>query len=358
MKSLRVNLPDRTYDIEIGSNILGNIPAFINDKGYSNRFYVIDNNVYDLHREKLEEIIAGDGFLVIGTGEENKTFSNLEKILSSMVEAGLDRKSVLVAVGGGVTGDICGLAAALFMRGISAVQVPTTLLSQVDSSVGGKTAINLSGIKNIVGAFYQPDKVFIDIDFLKTLEKKEIMSGIGEIAKYGFIVDEDYIDYLQNNLERIEKLEDEYLLEIIFKSVDFKAQIVEKDEKESSIRKILNFGHTVGHGIELMKNVDITHGEAVAAGMILEGIIAFNRGNISKEYLQEIISLCRRIYLIPDFTEYEIDIIIENTKHDKKNVGDSINMVLPVSRGAVESFDGVTIDEIKECFRSWSNDYK
>ena len=312
MKSLRVNLPDRTYDIDIGSNILGNMPSFIKDRGYSSSFYVIDNNVYDLHREKIEKVMDGDSFLVIGTGEENKTFNNLEKILSSMVEAGLDRKSVLVAVGGGVTGDICGLAAALFMRGISAIQVPTTLLSQVDSSVGGKTAINLSGIKNIVGAFYQPDKVFIDIDFLRTLEKKEIMSGIGEIAKYGFIVDEDYIDYLQNNLDRIENLEDECLLEIIYKSVDFKAQIVEKDEKESSIRKILNFGHTVGHGIELMKTVDITHGEAVAAGMILEGIIAFKRGNVSEEYLQEIISLCRRIYSIPDFSEDEIRCIISS----------------------------------------------
>lgn len=358
MKSLRVNLPDRTYDIDIGKNILGNISSFTKERGFSNRFYVIDNNVYDLHRENIENVMDGDSFLVIETGEENKTFNTLEKILSSMVESGLDRKSVLVAVGGGVTGDICGLAAALFMRGISAIQVPTTLLSQVDSSVGGKTAINLSGIKNIVGAFYQPDKVFIDIDFLKTLEKKEIMSGIGEIAKYGFIIDEDYIDYLQKNLDRIESLENEYLLEIIYKSVDFKAQIVEQDEKESSIRKILNFGHTVGHGIELMKNVDITHGEAVAAGMILEGIIAYKRSNITEEYLGEIISLCRRIYTIPDFSEGEIDMIIENTKHDKKNVGDSINMVLPVSRGSVESFNGVTVNEIKECFRSWFNDYK
>jgi 3-dehydroquinate synthase len=358
MKSLRVALKERSYDIDIYRNSLGNIPYFISDRAYSKSFYVIDSNVYDLHREKIEGIMADDGFLVIGTGEENKTFENLENILSSMVKAGLDRKSVLVAIGGGVTGDICGLAAALYMRGISVIQVPTTLLSQVDSSVGGKTAINLSGIKNIVGAFYQPDKVFIDIDFLKTLEKKEIMSGIGEIAKYGFIVDEYYIDYLQENLNRIENLEDEYLLEIIYKSVEFKAKIVERDEKESSIRKILNFGHTVGHGIELMKEVDITHGEAVAAGMILEGIIAFKRGNVSQEYLMEIISLCRRIYLIPDFSDHEVDMIIENTKHDKKNVGDSINMVLPVSRGRVESFNGVAVDEIKECFRSWFNDYK
>lgn len=358
MKNLRVQLSDRSYDINIGKNILGNLSSYMEGKDYSNRFYVIDKNVYKLHREKIEKVMGKDKFLVIDTGEENKTFNTLEKILSSIIAAGLDRKSVLVAVGGGVTGDICGLAASLFMRGISAIQVPTTLLSQVDSSVGGKTAINLSGIKNIVGAFYQPDKVFIDIEFLKTLEKKEIMSGIGEIAKYGFIVDEDYIDYLKENLDKIEMLEDEYLLEIIYKSVDFKAQIVEQDEKESSIRKILNFGHTVGHGIELMKTVDISHGQAVAAGMILEGIIAYKRGNISEEYLQEIISLCRRIVSIPDFSEPEIDNIIENTKHDKKNIGDSINMVLPVARGTVESFNGVTVKEIKECFRSWFNDYK
>jgi 3-dehydroquinate synthase len=269
-----------------------------------------------------------------------------------MVNCRMDRKSALVIVGGGVVGDLGGLAASLYMRGISVIHLPTTLLSQVDSSVGGKTAINLGRIKNIVGTFHQPDAVFIDTSFLKTLSEEDILSGIGEIIKYGFIMDEAFIDYLKLHMDELIAMEPSVLEHVIYESIRYKAQVVMADEKEGDYRKILNFGHTIGHGLELLENFGLSHGQSVAAGMIFESVIAYDRNLITKEYLDEITDLCSKVVTLIEFTDNEKDDIIKNLSHDKKNEGDSINMVLPVARGQVKVIDGIKKEEIHNSFRS------
>jgi 3-dehydroquinate synthase len=356
MKTININLPKEAYDIIIGRDLINEINIYLNNQKYTNKFFLIDDKVWKLHKERLEKLIDSDKYITFESGEKNKNFKELEHILQKMLKCGLDRNSVLIAIGGGVTGDIGGLAASLFMRGISLVQVPTTLLSQVDSSVGGKTAINLGNVKNVIGSFYQPDRVFIDILFLETLEEKELLSGIGEIIKYGFILDYDFLKYIRDNFTKVLKLKESVVSDIIGKSIEFKADIVKQDEKEASLRKILNFGHTAGHGVELLQKFKGSHGQAVAIGMVVEGSIALNRGYIDREYFYEIFELCKKVIDLPVFSEEELSSIIENMKHDKKNTMGNISMVLPNGKGTVVIVDDITVDEINNGFRSIEND--
>ncbi len=351
MERIKVDLKAKSYDIVIGQKLEHEIISFLKEKRYTNRFIVIDQHVYEMHKEKVDVIIDGFPFLVINGGEENKNFIVLEQILKSMVEAKLDRKSCLVIIGGGVIGDIGAFAASLFMRGIACVQVPTTLLSQVDSSVGGKTAINFQGVKNLVGSFYQPEAVFIDVDYLVTLDKDHIYSGLGEVVKYGFILDGEFIDHYHYHRENLLVLDPKTMIQIISQGIQFKTTIVTKDEKEDSIRKILNFGHTIGHGLEVLETFDGAHGQAVAEGMIYESILAFDRGMISRQYLDEIIQICQPLFQWKTWTDGDKEEMLRNIRLDKKNEGHKIHMILPVARGMVTIVDDVTEEEIKNSIR-------
>jgi 3-dehydroquinate synthase len=356
MKIINIHLPQKTYDIVIGNSITEEVSAFIDTRKYSKAFYLIDQAVYRLHESKLREMIGESPYISIVSGEIHKTLKTLESILDEMVKSHLDRHSVLVAIGGGVVGDIGGLAASLFMRGIGLIQIPTTLLSQVDSSVGGKTAINLGHIKNIVGTFYQPDGVFIDTVFLETLPQQEILSGLGEMVKYGFILDYHFFEMLRDRFDDLISLEESVVIESISRSITFKAKVVSEDEKESSIRKILNFGHTVGHGVELQSAFQGSHGQAVAIGMAVEGSIAYHRGYISDTYFKSILSICHKIAFFLDYSDEEIRDMICVMRHDKKNTSGQMTMVLPKSEGKVIIVNDIQEEEIYIGFRSIKDD--
>ncbi|MDP3387741.1 MAG: 3-dehydroquinate synthase [Eubacteriales bacterium] len=352
MKKIKLDLTDKQYEITIGAKLVRQINRFLKEKKYSQVVYLVDVEFYKFYKDRMDNLIKGYNVMFNFGGEDYKNLKYLSFVLEDMIKYKMDRKSALVIVGGGVTGDLGALAASLYMRGISVIHVPTTLLSQVDSSVGGKTAINFEGIKNIIGTFHQPDAVFIDTTFLRSLSQKDILSGIGEIIKYGFIMDEAFTDYIKLHIDELIEMEPAVLEHVIHESIRLKALVVTADEKESDYRKILNFGHTIGHGLELLDNFGLSHGQAVAAGMIFESVIAYDRNLISKEYLDEITALCSKVVTLKEFTDNEKNYIIKNLSYDKKNEGDSINMVLPVARGQVKVINDIKKEEIHNSFRS------
>lgn len=318
MEIIHLKTPSMAGKIYIGTGVIENrLPVLTN--GQKN-FVVTDSNVYTLYKTWFERYFSAAEIFVLPAGEENKNFASLNAILEKMAGAGLYRSSRLFAVGGGVVGDIGGLAAALYMRGISCVQIPTTLLSQVDSSVGGKTAVDLGGVKNVVGAFYQPCEVLIDPAFLQTLPAREIKCGVGEIVKYAALSGEIF-DILQKNTDKLSDLG--FLTKLIALCVQYKANVVQVDEKETGERRCLNVGHTTGHAIELSSG--LSHGESVLHGMLLETRMAILAGVCEEEYGKQLLSIVNKaLALAPveavDFSKIERD--AEKARSDKKNAGD------------------------------------
>ncbi len=296
-------------------------------------FVVTDSNVYALYGAFFAEYFSDAAFFVLPAGEENKNLQSLGDILTKMTEAGLHRTDRLFAVGGGVVGDIGGLAAALYMRGISCVQIPTTLLAQVDSSVGGKTAVDHCGVKNVVGAFYQPCEVLVDPMFLKTLPAREVKCGLGEIVKYAALNTEIF-RLLEENKDGLDSIE--FLQSLVYACVKHKADVVQADEKETGERKSLNVGHTTGHAIELTRGY--SHGECVLYGMYFETLIAIEKGVCARLYGERLLALVKRALEIvpqtnPDFSDIACD--AARAKADKKNTGDGeIKLAVAKEEGA------------------------
>ena len=300
--------------------------------GHKN-FVLTDSNVYALYQADILEVFGENTpVYVLPAGEESKNYQNLFKILQSMIDAELHRNSYLFALGGGVVGDIGGLAASLYMRGIHCVQIPTTLLSQVDSSVGGKTAVDMGKVKNVVGAFYQPEAVLVDPTFLKTLPEREIRCGLGEIVKYGGL-NGKILDSLTENREKLFDLD--YLGEIIPSCIEHKARVVEQDEKESGLRKTLNMGHTTGHALELCYG-NLSHGEFVLVGMYYELEIALAEGLVKEDYKNLLQGLITQV--MGGMPKYKnVERAVEYAKLDKKNSSsDVVSMVVPTAYNACE----------------------
>lgn len=327
MTEVIVKTPSMEGKIFIGKEVLSKRLSLLTS-GQKN-FVLTDSNVYALYPKLFQTAFADTEIFVLPAGEESKNFQSLNAILERMAGAGLHRTSRLFAVGGGVIGDVGGLAAALYMRGISCVQIPTTLLAQVDSSVGGKTAVDLGGVKNIVGAFYQPCEVLIDPTFLQTLPKREIKCGLGEIVKYAALSGKIF-DTLKENLDKTDDLS--YLESLITACVEHKARVVEADEKELGERKSLNVGHTTGHAIELAHV--LSHGESVLYGMLLETKIAISSGICEAEYGKELLEIISQALAIepitsPDFSTMAKD--AHKAKSDKKNTDDG-KIVMSVAK--------------------------
>jgi 3-dehydroquinate synthase len=330
METITLKTPSMEGKIYVGKDVISTrLPALT--AGQKN-FVVADENVYKLYPAFFEEYFSGVEIFVLPSGEQYKNFQSLYAILEKMTEAGLHRNSRLFAIGGGVVGDIGGLAAALYMRGISCVQIPTTLLSQVDSSVGGKTAVDLGGVKNIVGAFYQPCEVLVDPTFLQTLPAREIKCGVGEIVKYAALSSTIY-DLLENNLEKLSDLA--FLETLIVACIAHKAKVVEVDEKEAGERRSLNVGHTTGHAIELSSG--LSHGESVLHGMYLETCIAIEYGVCDKLYGEKLLKIVlKALDMQPivkmDYAMIELD--AEKARSDKKNTDDNkIKMAVAKNKG-------------------------
>ncbi len=321
MQRITVTTQTMQGDIFIGEDVLPlRLPTLT--AGQKN-FVVTDSNVFALYPSLFETYFKSAEIFVLPCGEEYKNFQFLQAILEKMTGAGLKRTSRLFAVGGGIVGDIASLAASLYMRGISLVQIPTTLLSQIDSSVGGKTAINVGGVKNVVGAFYQPQEVLIDPSFLSTLDKKQLKCGLGEMVKYAALSG-DMFDILQANLEKL--MEIEFLSGLIEGCIRHKADVVQKDEKELGERISLNVGHTTGHAIELA--CGLSHGESVLFGMYLETKLALSHSVCEKEYGNSLLRLIQTALQHPpqglvDFSNPAfVEEMLCKAKLDKKNTED------------------------------------
>ncbi len=323
---LKVGLDQRSYPIWIGEGILERIDEALDSVHFSRRIGIVCNpTVAELYLCRVQEALEKSGYscslIEIPDGEQFKTLETLELIYNALIRQGFDRGCGLLALGGGVTGDITGFAAATFMRGIDYVQVPTTLLAQVDSSVGGKTAVNLPLGKNLVGAFYQPRLVHIDVSTLRTLPQREFAAGLAEVAKYGIIEDADFFSWLESNSDQLVSLESEALIHAVKTSCQIKAAVVEGDERESGRRAILNYGHTFGHAVEALCGYGkVKHGEAVAIGMVVAAAISRRLGFCSQVDEQRIETLLRGLSLPvtpPDFTA---ECYIDAMTRDKKVV--------------------------------------
>lgn len=272
MQQLTVNLDDRNYPIHIGSGLLDQVELLAPHIAGRQVCIVTDDTVAPLYLEHLIRTLADYKVLpvVLPTGEAFKNWATLQQIFDALLDARHDRRTTLIALGGGVIGDMTGFAAACYQRGVDFIQIPTTLLSQVDSSVGGKTGINHPAGKNMIGAFYQPKAVLIDTDSLRTLPDREVSAGLAEIIKYGLIRDEVFLDWLEQNMAGLRALDPSLVTEAIARSCAIKAEVVAADEREGGVRAILNFGHTFGHAIEAHQGYGTwLHGEAVGAGMVM-----------------------------------------------------------------------------------------
>ena len=281
MQTLNIQLPNRSYPVHIGSGLLGQAELWNSVLSAGKLLVVSDHNVAPLYLEQLHTALGNRDSvsLVISAGEAQKSFDNWRKITDALVKIGALRDATVIALGGGVIGDLAGFAAASYMRGIRFVQVPTTLLAQVDASVGGKTAINHPAGKNLVGAFHQPIAVMIDTDTLDTLPPREFSAGMAEVIKYGVIRDAEFLDWLTEHADAIKANQADVVLEMIARSVAHKAEIVSADEKEQGVRALLNYGHTFAHTIETLTGYErFLHGEAVAIGMLSAAIMSEQTG--------------------------------------------------------------------------------
>jgi shikimate kinase/3-dehydroquinate synthase len=275
-KTVKVNLENRSYEIVVGSGVICELGDQISKiKQYSKIITITDKNIAKLHlqtlNDQLNKLKVQVKSVIVDAGEKAKSFSNLQNVIEQILEMQIDRNALIIAFGGGVIGDLSGFVASILLRGIDFIQIPTTLLSAVDSSVGGKTGINSKFGKNLVGSFYQPKLVLCDLDFLKTLPERDYISGYAEVVKYGLIKDKNFFLYLDNNIEKIKNKDLEILQKMIINSCQIKAEVVGLDERENNLRAILNFGHTFGHTLETETGYSdvLFHGEAVAIGMIL-----------------------------------------------------------------------------------------
>ena len=341
MEKLLVGLEDRSYAIGIGAGILDNLGMELDHQALPEKLAIVTNPLVGRHyAQRLIEAIGNTGRSVsviqIPDGEEYKNNHTLQQIYDTLIERRFDRHCGLIALGGGVIGDLTGFAAATFLRGIPYVQVPTSLLAQVDSSVGGKTGINHPRGKNLIGAFYQPRYVHIDVEVLNTLADRELASGLAEVIKYGMIADEEFFSWLEDHVEPLLRRDPQALSRAVMISCQIKANVVENDEKEKGLRAILNFGHTFGHAIETLAGYGvIKHGEAVGIGMLVATAVARRKklcGDADLDRLRRLLLRFHLPVLVPDFRPDEY---LEIMRHDKKVKDGRFRLVL--NRGIGEA---------------------
>ena len=335
---LTVKTNSENYPIIIGSNIIKNTSGLFKNSSikFEKVLLIIDKNVPKRMIFKIKKSLSKKEvyLLLISASEKNKNQNTVNLILENLLKKNFSRQDCLVSVGGGITGDISGFAASLYKRGLQFINIPTTLLSQVDSSVGGKTGINTKYGKNLVGSFYQPKLVLSDTDFLKSLPRREIICGYGEILKHSLIADKNFYIYLKKNINNILKLKSPYIEKAIYKSCNIKKTIVQKDEKEKKFRKILNFGHTFAHSYEatLKYSKKLNHGEAVILGMVSALKFSYKKKLINKNNFDSIYNHIKKsnlpFYLKNYFSLKNLNKIIYFMLNDKKNTTSKINLIL------------------------------
>lgn len=351
VQTIRVDTPSARYDVIAGTGILATLaPRIERVAGKLPRrvFVLTSPEIWALWGEALQASFAEPPIvLFLAPGERHKTMASVEKLLRQMIAAGGDRGSLLIAFGGGIVGDVGGFVAAIFMRGIPYVQVPTTFLSQVDSSVGGKTGVNLPEGKNLVGSFHHPVVVFADISVLGTLPDRELRSGLMESVKAGIIRDRTLVRFMEEHADEILRRDAKALEKVIGASIKMKADVVNRDERESGLRMILNFGHTLGHAIEQVTRYKaLLHGEAVGWGMVAALHLAKQRGTISSRQAERMESLIHLYGLLPPM-KLRVAKLVAASGADKKNVGGVRRFVLPVGIGDAGVVEDVTPAELE-----------
>jgi len=353
MRKVKVRLGTNGYDIHIGSGLLMQTGHQLKENGFADKLVIITNPIVKgLYGDALKQNLTAEGFRVtilqVPDGEEQKSLEAAGRIYSELTDFYAERMTPILALGGGVIGDLAGFVAATYLRGVPLIQIPTTLLAQVDSSIGGKVAVNHGQLKNKIGAFYQPRLVISDISTLKTLPTKVVIDGLAEVIKSAVIGDKELFAFLEKNLNKVKSLNVEVLEEVVFQSAKIKAEIVEKDEKDLGLRSILNYGHTVGHAIESTSDFKVQHGEAVAIGMLAAARISNKLGILDKNELIRLKSVIKRAGLPTQMPNLEVEKIIQAIEHDKKVLRGKIRFVLPESIGSVFITDEVSLSLVEE----------
>lgn len=342
LSTVHVELGSRSYPIYIQEALLQDIGLRLREADLSGRVAVVTNaTVRRLYGSRVERSLKRAGYrplvIEIPDGERAKTLSWASKIMDQLVTQRFERSDVLLALGGGVIGDIAGFAASMYLRGMSFVQVATTLVAQVDSSVGGKTGVNHRLGKNLIGAFYQPKLVLMDTDTLRTLPKREWIAGLAEVVKYGIIYDREFFQYLEDHLEEVLRLDTCSVQYMIRRCCEIKAEVVAKDERESGLRRILNYGHTIGHALESLGGYrQLIHGEAVGIGMVQEAELSNSLGLCSSTVVRRQRDLVRRVGLSDRLPDVRFSDLWTAMQYDKKVVKGNIHCVLPRAIGRVD----------------------
>lgn len=328
-----MKLHEKSYDIQIGSGFLKRFD-FRSFKG-SKYIIIADSNTNKFFGRNLVKNLSSQKLpvelLEIPAGENSKNLRVVENLTRELAKRGADKKAIIIALGGGVVGDIGGFVASVYERGIRYIQIPTTLLAQVDSSIGGKTGVNIPEGKNLIGRIYHPLAVIVDVETLKNLDDSQIKNGLAEVIKYAIINDEKFFRYIEKH---IDDRNTNFYLEIIRQSVTIKTSVVRKDENEEEFRKVLNYGHTIGHAIEILSNHKIPHGEAVAYGMMHEGKIAYQLGLWNESTLERQNKLIKKLGFSAKLN-FDAEKLIEIMSHDKKSIGGQLHFVLPEKIGRI-----------------------
>ncbi|MDU6925826.1 3-dehydroquinate synthase [Franconibacter helveticus] len=352
MERLTVTLGERSYPITIAAGLFNDPASFWPLRAGDQVMLVTNETLAPLYLTRVRQVLEQAGVkvdqVILPDGEQYKSLAVMDTVFTALLEKPHGRDTTLIALGGGVVGDLTGFAAASYQRGVRFIQVPTTLLSQVDSSVGGKTAVNHPLGKNMIGAFYQPAAVVIDLDCLKTLPARELASGLAEVIKYGIILDGDFFDWLEKNLDALLALDGEAMAYCIRRCCEIKAEVVAADERESGLRALLNLGHTFGHAIEAeMGYGNWLHGEAVAAGMVMAARTAQRLGNFSEADTQRVIALLTRAGLPVTGPEAMApEAYLPHMMRDKKVLAGELRLVLPLAIGKSEVRGGVPHDVV------------
>lgn len=353
IQTITVDLGNRSYPIHIGTGTIEVLPDALRALGVKGAVAIAsDENVAPIYGERIAALVREAGatpfVCAMPAGEAHKRMAQIDRFIGEFLKAGMDRTSVVIALGGGVVGDVVGYAAASFMRGIRFIQIPTTIVAQVDSSVGGKTAVNHELAKNIIGAFHQPSAVIIDLEFLKSLPDRELRAGLAEVIKHGVIADANLFAYMEENAEAILAKDLDKIEYPVRRSCEIKGAIVSEDEHEHGVRANLNYGHTFGHGIEAASDYKhFLHGEAIALGMHAAATLARNLGMVDLSFVDRQ-RACIEAYGLPvAWPATPIDRVLEAMRHDKKVRAGTMKFIVPDRMGHVVHRTDVTIDQAR-----------
>lgn len=356
---MKIESKVKNYQVEFITEVLTRKNEIIDRLGmpFHNLFFFIDKNVNDLYYPRIRNFVEEDKCLLIPAEEENKEYSKLEEYFEWLIENHFTRNDVLVTIGGGVLQDISGFIASTLYRGIKWVFIPTTLLAQGDSCIGSKTSVNFKGSKNLIGSFYPPDIIFIDINFCKTLSSRYFNSGIGEIIKFHLLSDQKGYSLLLNYLNSDDIIHNTRFEQIVYSTLRIKHSYFADDEYDTGRRNLLNYGHCFGHALESATNFQVCHGEAVIVGMGFANLVALNRSVLTYEKYEEVEAILRKYYPLFDFFNITPGEIVHYLKRDKKRVGKDLTLILLSDIGSAYKYDDIKENEIKKAFEIFFDRY-